>query len=87
MTLNRKAIFEELFNLAPNLYSEDDCAENIVIPLLLRLGYDRAQIQRKVSILNKDGKRFKKQADIVIYINQDPGNCNRDQKAPPQTAW
>ncbi len=72
MKLDRNAIFEELFNLAPNLYSEDDCAENIVIPLLLRLGYNRTQIQRKVSILNKEGKKFKKQADIVIYINETP---------------
>ena len=72
MTLNRIAIIEELFRLAPNLLSEDDCAENIVIPLLLRLGYDRSQIQRKVSISSDDGKKFKKQADIVIYIDKTP---------------
>jgi len=72
MPLNINAIFEELFKLAPNLYSEDDCAENIVIPLLLRLGYDRSQIQRKVSILGKDGKSFRKQADIVVYIDDTP---------------
>ncbi|MFK0733041.1 MAG: N-6 DNA methylase [Gloeotrichia echinulata GP01] len=72
MPLNKKAILEDIFRNAPSLNSEDDCAENVVIPFLQRLGYDRHQIRRKVSITGTSGHRFRKQADIVVYINQRP---------------
>lgn len=72
MPLNKKAILEDIFRSAPPLNSEDDCAENIVIPFLQRLGYERNQIRRKVSITGTSGHRFRKQADIVIYINEHP---------------
>ncbi|KKD35292.1 MAG: N-6 DNA methylase [Limnoraphis robusta] len=73
MTLNKRAILDDIFRNAPSLNSEDDCAENIVIPFLLRLGYDRNKIRRKVSITGKSGHRFKKQADLVVYVNECPG--------------
>jgi len=60
---------DDIFRSAPTLVSEDDCAENIVIPFLLRLGYQNAQIRRKVTITGINIKKFKKQADIIIYIN------------------
>lgn len=72
MPLNKQAILDDIFHNAPPLNSEDDCAENIVIPLLLRLGYDRNQIGRKVSITGTSGHRFRKQADIVIYTGERP---------------
>lgn len=72
MPLNKQAILDDIFRNAPLLNSEDDCAENVVIPLLLRLGYDRNQIGRKVSITGTSGHRFRKQADIVIYIRERP---------------
>ena len=72
MPLNKKAILEDIFEHVPSLNSEDDCAENIVIPFLQRLGYERNQIGRKVSITGTSGRKFKKQADIVVYINDRP---------------
>ncbi|OCQ90656.1 restriction endonuclease subunit M [Nostoc sp. MBR 210] len=72
MPLNKQAILEDIFRNAPPLNSEDDCAENIVIPFLQRLGYERNQIGRKVSIIGTSGQRFKKQADIVVYLNERP---------------
>lgn len=72
MTLNKKAIVEDLFRSAPSLDSEDDCAENIVVPFLLRLGYDRNHLRRKVTISGPSGRKFKKQADLVIYIEDKP---------------
>jgi hypothetical protein len=38
----------------------------------MRLGYDRNQIRRKVSITGTSGHRFRKQADIVVYIGERP---------------
>jgi type I restriction enzyme M protein len=72
MPLNKQAILEDIFRNAPPLNSEDDCAENVVIPFLLRLGYERNQIGRKVSITGTSGHRFRKQADIVVYIGERP---------------
>ncbi|WP_375497553.1 N-6 DNA methylase [uncultured Nostoc sp.] len=72
MPLNKQAILQDIFRNAPPLNSEDDCAENVVIPFLQRLGYTRHQIGRKVSITGTSGHRFRKQADIVVYINQRP---------------
>jgi type I restriction enzyme M protein len=72
MALNKEAILEDIFRNAPPLNSEDDCAENVVIPFLLRLGYERNQIGRKVSITGTSGHRFRKQADIVVYTNERP---------------
>lgn len=72
MPLNKQAILEDIFRNAPPLNSEDDCAENVVVPFLQRLGYDRNQIGRKVSITGTSGHKFRKQADIVVYINQRP---------------
>ncbi|MFM6895804.1 MAG: restriction endonuclease subunit M, partial [Microcystis panniformis] len=68
MPLNKQAILDDIFRKAPPLNSEDDCAENVVIPFIMRLGYDRNQIRRKVSITGTSGHRFRKQADIVVYI-------------------
>jgi type I restriction enzyme M protein len=72
MSLNKQAILDDIFRNAPPLNSEDDCAENVVIPFLLRLGYDRNQIGRKVSITGTSGHRFRKQADIVVYVRERP---------------
>jgi len=72
MSLNKQAILDDIFRNAPQLNSEDDCAENVVIPFLLRVGYERNQIRRKVSIIGTSGNRFRKQADIVVYINERP---------------
>jgi type I restriction enzyme M protein len=72
MALNKQAILDDIFRNAPPLNSEDDCAENVIIPFLLRLGYQRNQIGRKVSITGISGHRFRKQADIVIYIRERP---------------
>ena len=72
MPLNKKAILEDIFEHVPSLNSEDDCAENIVIPFFQRLGYEKNQIGRKVSITGTSGRKFKKQADIVVYINDRP---------------
>jgi type I restriction enzyme M protein len=65
---SKRAILEDIFRSAGHLESEDDTAENIVIPFLLRLGYDRADIRRKVSIVGRSGKGFTKQADIVVDV-------------------
>jgi type I restriction enzyme M protein len=73
LPLNKHAILDDIFRNSPPLVSEDDCAENIVIPFLLRLGYSRNQIRRKVSIRGVTGRAFKKQADIVIYIDNSSG--------------
>ncbi|MBC6419353.1 MAG: N-6 DNA methylase [Prochloron sp. SP5CPC1] len=72
MPLNKQAILDDIFRNAPPLNSEDDCAENVVIPFLLRLGYDSNQIGRKVSITGTSGHRFRKQTDIVVYIGERP---------------
>ncbi len=72
MTLNKQGILNDLFRTSPILNSEDDCAENIVVPFLLRLGYVREQIRRKVSITGTSGNSFRKQADIVVYIENRP---------------
>ncbi|CCI04298.1 N-6 DNA methylase [Microcystis aeruginosa] len=72
MPLNKQAILDDIFRKAPPLNSEDDCAENVVIPFIMRLGYDRNQIRRKVSITGTSGHRFRKQADIVVYIGERP---------------
>jgi type I restriction enzyme M protein len=72
MSLNKQAILDDIFRNAPQLNSEDDCAEKVVIPFLLRVGYERNQIRRKVSITGTSGNRFRKQADIVVYINERP---------------
>lgn len=73
VAVNKREILAELFAAAPPLISEDDVAENIVIPFLLRLGYESASIRRKVSITGASGRRFRKQADIVIYVGDIPG--------------
>lgn len=73
MALNKRAILDELFASALPLVSEDDVAENIVIPLLTRLGYDPTDIRRKVTIRGTSGRRFRKQADIVVYVDDKPG--------------
>ena len=72
MPSNKQAILEDIFRNAPPLNSEDDCAENVVVPFLQRLGYDRNQIRRKVSITGTSGQKFRKQADIVVYVNECP---------------
>jgi len=59
MPLNKKAILDDIFRTNPTLISEDDCAENIVIPFLLRLGYQNAQIRRKVTISGINVKNLK----------------------------
>lgn len=68
--LNRQAILDDIFRTAPQMYSEDDCAENIVVPFLLRLGFQKANIRRKVTVTGPSGSRLRKQADIVIGIDQ-----------------
>lgn len=73
MPTSKRSLLDELFRTAPPLNSEDDCAENVVIPLFLSLGYDRQSIKRKVSITGTAGRRFKKQADIVVYVGTRPG--------------
>lgn len=70
--MNKQAIIDDIFRSASSLISEDDCAENIVVPFLLRLGYDRSQIRRKVTIIGVSGRRFKRQADLVVFINESP---------------
>ena len=72
MLLNKQAILDDIFRNTPPLNSEDDCAENIVVPLLQRLGYDKNNIGRKVSITGISGHKFRKQADIVVYVNELP---------------
>lgn len=72
MPLNKQAILDDIFRNVPQLNSEDDCAEDVVIPFLLRLGYDKKQIGRKVSITGTSGYRFRKQADIVVYVGERP---------------
>jgi type I restriction enzyme M protein len=71
MTLQRRTILGELFAAAPRMVSEDDCAENIVVPLLLRLGYDRLQLRRKVTIPTS-ASGVRKQADIVVFLDDEP---------------
>jgi type I restriction enzyme M protein len=73
MTLSKTGILDTIFRVAPAVRSEDDCAENIVIPFLERLGYQKAQIRRKVSIVGHTGVKFRKQADIVVYLGERPG--------------
>jgi type I restriction enzyme M protein len=73
VAVNKREILAELFAAAPPLVSEDDVAENIVIPFLLRLGYESASIRRKVSITGATGRRFRKQADIVVQVGEVPG--------------
>jgi type I restriction enzyme M protein len=70
---SKRAILEDIFRSAGHLESEDDTAEKVVIPFLRRLGYDSADIRRKVSIGAGSGRRFKKQADIVVYVDGRPG--------------
>lgn len=72
MPFNKTAILNNIFLSAPLLVSEDDCAENIVVPFLLSLGYDRNQIRRKHSITGTFHKKFRKQADLVVYFNNSP---------------
>ena len=72
MLLNKQAILDDIFRNTPPLNSEDDCAENIVVPLLQRLGYDKNNIGRKVSITGISGHKFRKQAEIVVYVNELP---------------
>ena len=72
MPLNKQAILDDIFRNTPPLNSEDDCAENVVVPLLQRLGYDKNNIGRKVSITGISGHKFRKQADIVVYVNERP---------------
>jgi type I restriction enzyme M protein len=73
MPSNKKRILDDIFRTTPPLVSEDDCAENIVAPLLLRLGFERGQIRRKVTIKGPSGQAFKKQADIVVMIGESAG--------------
>ena len=70
--ISRDAMLADIFNASPQLVSEDDCAENVVIPFLQRLGYHSGQIRRKVTIIAASGTKFKKQADIIIYSNNSP---------------
>jgi type I restriction enzyme M protein len=72
MSLNKRAILEDIFRNAPTLISEDDCAENVVVPLLLRLGYTQNQIRRKVTIISQSGRKFRKQADLILFKNEIP---------------
>lgn len=72
MSLNRRAILDELFSTSPALESADDCAENIVIPFLLRLGYARGDIRRRVTIRSATGTAFRKQADVVVLHDEAP---------------
>jgi len=72
MPLNKQAILDDIFRNTPPLNSEDECAENVVVPLLQRLGYDKNNIGRKVSITGISGHKFRKQADIVVYVNERP---------------
>src|SRR5438128_7759436 len=69
MPLSKTSILNDVFRTAPALLSEDDCAENVVIPFLLRLGYERRQMQRKVTITGISGRKFRKQADVILYID------------------
>jgi type I restriction enzyme M protein len=69
--LRRHAILGELFARAPGMVSEDDCAENVVVPLLERLGYESHQLRRKVTIPTV-GTSVRKQADIVVYLDDRP---------------
>lgn len=73
MVLNKRTILEDIFRTAPPLDSEDDCAENVIVPFLLRIGYERSQLHRKVTISGPSGRKFRKQADIVVYIGDSPG--------------
>jgi len=68
----KKSILEDIFRTSPTLISEDDCGENVVIPFLFRLGYKSSQIKRKVTISGVSGRKFKKQADIVVYVGTSP---------------
>lgn len=67
--MDKKALLDDLFAYAPPMESEDDCAENIVVPFLVRLGYDRRQIQRKVSIKSTTGETFRRQADVIVSVD------------------
>ena len=67
-----RTILDELFSDAPSLTSEDDCAENIVIPLLIRIGFAPGQIRRKVSVTRPGSQGAGKQADIVIFSDDRP---------------
>lgn len=81
MSLNKHAILDDVFRNSPPLISEDDCAENIVVPYLRRSGYSPNQIRRKVSIRGVSGRQFKKQADIVLYTDNSPGMVIETKKA------
>jgi type I restriction enzyme M protein len=63
---------DDLFSHAPSMTSEDDCVENIVIPLLTRIGFTRSQIRRKVPVTRPGSQGFCKQADIVVYSDGRP---------------
>jgi len=70
--LTPRTILDDLFNHAPSLTSEDDCAVNIVIPFLIRTGFTPDQIRRKVSVTRPGSQGFGKQADIVVYSDGRP---------------
>lgn len=72
LQLSKKSLLDDIFRSAPSIVSEDDCAENIVIPFLLRLGYDRSQISRKVTITGVSESKFRKQADIIVLVGGSP---------------
>ncbi len=84
MSLNKQSILDDIFRNSPLLNSEDDCAENVVIPFLQRLGYDRNQIGRKVSITGTSGHRFRKQADIVVNVNGHPALVIETKRIQPR---
>jgi type I restriction enzyme M protein len=67
-----RTTLDDLVNHAPSLTSADDCAENIVIPLLIRTGFTPGQISRKVSITRPGSQGFYRQADIVVYCDGRP---------------
>lgn len=70
--MTKRAALEDIFRHAPALQSEDDCAENIVVPFLNRLGHARSDIARKVTISAGDNRALRKQADLVVQAGGSP---------------
>jgi len=72
MPLDRRAILEELLPEAGLPVSEDACTESIVIPLLLRLGFEHHQLQRNVTIRDAHGKSLGAHAGLLVTIDDHP---------------
>jgi type I restriction enzyme M protein len=70
--MNAQAILDDLFDRAPDLVSEDDCGEAIVVPFLKALGH--SDMARKVTIPVPTGeKTIFRQADIIVRVGGKAG--------------